>query len=121
MVSLEQIKLLESKVTRMIDYVKKVTEENNTLKNTLDANKKQIDQLEVLIQRFKEDQSQLEDGILSALDRLNQFEDALESTLSKGSSLPHQDENLGEVDSAPIGETSESAPEGGSGEELDIF
>ena len=92
MVSLEQVKLLESKVSRTIDYVKKVTEENTGLKEKLDSYQKRIDSLEVLIQRFKEDQSLIEDGILSALDRLNQFEDALEGTLSKDSKLSSESE-----------------------------
>jgi chromosome segregation ATPase len=90
MVSLEQVKLLESKVTRTIEYVKKVTEENRKLKEKLDSYQKRTDDLEVLIQRFKEDQSKIEDGILSALDRLNQFEDALENKLS-GESKRHGD------------------------------
>ena len=87
MISLEQVKLLESKVTRTIEYVKKVTDENSKLKEKLDSYQKRIDDLEVLVQRFKEDQSRIEDGILSALDRLNQFEDALESKLSVGTIL----------------------------------
>ena len=82
MVSLEQVKLLESKVTKAIDYVKKVTEENSSLKGKLDSYQKRIEELEVLIQQFKEEQGRIEDGILSALDRLNQFEDALEKTLA---------------------------------------
>jgi chromosome segregation ATPase len=82
MVSLEQVRLLESKVTRTVDYVKKLTEENKQLKGRLDSYHRRIEELEVLIQNFKEDQSRIEDGILSALDRLNQFEDALETTLS---------------------------------------
>jgi len=81
MVSLEQVKLLESKVAKAIDYLKKVTEEKAQLKEKLDSYQRRIEELEVLIQRFKDDQSRIEDGILSALDRLNQFEDALESTL----------------------------------------
>ena len=82
MLSLEQVKLLESKVSKTIDYVKKVTEENTSLKGKLDSYQKRIEELEVLIQRFKDDQSRIEDGILSALDRLNQFEDAVERKLS---------------------------------------
>ena len=82
MVSLEQVKLLETKVSRTIDYVKNLTEENTVLRNKLDSYQKRIDDLEVLIQRFKDDQGKIEDGILSALNRLNQFEDALEATLS---------------------------------------
>ena len=87
MVSLEQVRLLDTKVSRAIDYVKKVTEENTRLEGKLNAYQKRIDELEVLIQQFKEEQSRIEDGILSALDRLNQFEDAVESKLSNESKL----------------------------------
>jgi len=82
MVSLEQVKLLETKVTNTIEYVKKVTGENAKLKEKLDSYQKRIEELEVLVHQFRENQSRIEDGILSALDRLNQFEDALESKLS---------------------------------------
>ena len=82
MASLETVKLLESKVTQTIEYVKKVTGENLQLKEKLSSYQKRITDLEVLLQQFKENQSRIEDGILSALDRLNQFEDALESKLS---------------------------------------
>ena len=77
MVSLEQVKLLESKVTRTIDYVKKVTEENTVLKEKLDSYQKRIDGLEILVHQYG-------DGILSALNRLNQFEDTVESKLTAG-------------------------------------
>jgi len=87
MISLEQVKLLESKVTRTIDHVIKVTDENKQLKGKLDSYQKRIDELEVLIQQFKHEQSRIEDGILSALDRLNQFEDALEAAISSELSL----------------------------------
>jgi len=82
MVSLEQVKLLESKVIKAVDYVKKVTDENKTLKGKLDSYQKRIEELEVLVRQFKEEQSRIEDGILSALDRLNQFEDAVEKALA---------------------------------------
>jgi DNA anti-recombination protein RmuC len=82
MVSLEQVRLLESKVTNVIEYVKKVTDENSKLKEKLSSYQKRIEDLEVLVQQFRENQGRIEDGILSALDRLNQFEDALESKLS---------------------------------------
>jgi FtsZ-binding cell division protein ZapB len=84
MITLEQVKLLETKVTKAIDYVKKVTEENSRLKEKLDSCQNRIDELELVVQSFKEDQNRIEDGILAALDRLNQFEDAIESVLSSG-------------------------------------
>jgi predicted nuclease with TOPRIM domain len=84
MISLEQVKLLETKVTRVIDYVKKVTEENSRLKEKLDSCQKRVDELEVLVQAFRDDQSRIEDGILAALNQLNQVEDAIGNALSPG-------------------------------------
>ena len=93
MVSLEQVKLLESKVTKTIDYVKKVTEENSRLKDRLESNQKRIDELEVLIHQFKEEQSRIEDGILSALDRLNKFEDAVETFVTSGTAVSRENKS----------------------------
>jgi len=82
MISLEQVKLLDSKVSRLIDYIKKANEENTQLKERLNSNQKRVDELEILVRQFKQEQSKIEDGILSALDKLNQFEDAFESKLT---------------------------------------
>jgi len=130
MVSLEQVKLLESKVTKAIDYVKKVTEENKTLKDKLDSYQKRIGELEVLIQQFKDEQGRIEDGILSALDRLNQFEDAVERVLStekSSAAVPSAETpTSGELhkEAKPLstdGEDSQSNKDSASNEELDIF
>ncbi|MDR0441884.1 MAG: cell division protein ZapB [Treponema sp.] len=90
MISLEQVELLESRVAKAIEYVRKVTAENAALVSEkaglqarLESNQKRIDELEVLVMRFKEDQGRIEDGILAALDRLNQFEDAFEKSLNE--------------------------------------
>jgi type II secretory pathway component HofQ len=82
MVTLEQVKLLETKVAKAIDFVNRVTDENTLLRGKLETYRKRIDELEGLVQRFKEDQGRIEEGILSALDRLNQFEDAIGRSLS---------------------------------------
>jgi FtsZ-binding cell division protein ZapB len=90
MVSLEQVQLLESRVARAIEYVGKLTAENSalaseksSLMSKLDACQKRVDELEVLVMRFKDEQSRIEDGIISALDRLNQFEEAVEKSLKE--------------------------------------
>jgi uncharacterized protein (DUF3084 family) len=85
MISLEQVKLLETKVARAIEFVKQVSGENAALQEKLESYQKRIDELEVLVQRFKEEQGRIEDGILSALDKLNQFEDAIEKSLNSRS------------------------------------
>jgi hypothetical protein len=81
-VSLEQVKLLETRIDRAIGYVEKVTAENTALREELDSYQKRIDELEVLVRRFRDDQGRVEDGILAVLDKLNKFEDALEKRLS---------------------------------------
>jgi len=88
MLSLEQVQLLENKVARAIDFVKRVSAENAALSSEkaglltkLDASQKRLDELELLVMRFKEDQGRIEDGIIAALDRLSQFEEAFESSL----------------------------------------
>ncbi|MDR0387419.1 MAG: cell division protein ZapB [Treponema sp.] len=82
MVSLEQVKLLESKVIKAIEYIEQVTEENTLLRKKLESYQKRIDGLEVVLQRFKEDQGRIEEGIVSALNRLNRFEADIKKSLS---------------------------------------
>jgi hypothetical protein len=96
MITLEQVKLLETKVVRAIEYVERISKENFQLQGKLDSYQKRIDELEVLIQKFREDQGRIEDGILSALDRLNKFEDAIEKSIAPPpppSGVPPQREN----------------------------
>jgi len=75
MVTLEQIKLLESKISRAIEFVGQVTEENLRLKQ-------QNEELEETIATLKEETIRMEEGIASALGKFNQFEDAIERSLS---------------------------------------
>ena len=88
MISLEQVRLLETKIAKAVDYVERLTKENAalsaeraSLQKKLDANQKRLDELEILVMRFKEDQGRIEDGIIAALDRLSQFEEAFENSL----------------------------------------
>ncbi|MDR2470842.1 MAG: cell division protein ZapB [Treponema sp.] len=75
MVTLEQIKLLESKIGRAVDFVNRALEENARLK-------KQNEELGEAIAALRDEKSRVEEGIVSALGRLNQFEDAIERGLS---------------------------------------
>ncbi|MCA1950560.1 MAG: cell division protein ZapB [Treponema sp.] len=81
MITLEQVKLLESKVSKAIDTIRHLTEENKLLREKLEGYQSRISELEVLVQQFKDDQGKIEAGIVSALDRLNKFEDILEQEL----------------------------------------
>ncbi|MDR1443334.1 MAG: cell division protein ZapB [Treponema sp.] len=82
MITLEQVKLLEAKVVRAIEYVERISRENSQLQGKLDSYQKRIADLDIVIQRFKEDQGRIEEGILSALDRLNRFEDIIEKSIT---------------------------------------
>ena len=82
MVTLEQVKLLESKVVKALSYIGTLSAENATLREKLDGYRRRIDELETIVLAFKEDQGRIEAGIVSALERLNQFEDAVERGIS---------------------------------------
>jgi len=88
MINLEQVKLLETKVAKAVDYVEHLAKENTTmhrqeteLQTRLESYQKRIDELEILVMGFKEDQNKIEEGILAALDKLSQFEKAMEKSL----------------------------------------
>lgn len=81
MVTMEHVLQLEARVAKAIDYVNKITDENTLLKTKLDNYQQRIDELEVLIQRFREDQGRIEECILSALERLNRFEDDVQKAI----------------------------------------
>jgi predicted nuclease with TOPRIM domain len=88
MLNVEQVKLLETKVENAIKYIEKLMRENAALvsekaglQSKLNANQKRIDELELIVMNFKTDQGRIEDGILAALDRLSQFEKAVEKSL----------------------------------------
>jgi chromosome segregation ATPase len=90
MINLEQVKLLETKVAKTIDFVERVSKENTALlrreaelQEKLEANQKRIDELEVLIMSFKEEHGRIEEGFFSVLDRLSQFEEAIEKSLKE--------------------------------------
>jgi FtsZ-binding cell division protein ZapB len=116
MISLEQVQLLETKVAKAIEYVQRVNSENAALlseraglQQKLDANQKRLDELELLVMRFKEDQGRIEDGIVAALDRLSQFEEAFEKSLKEKAS-PKKTQTKKEKASEPESKEAESEP-----------
>jgi len=141
MISLEQVQLLESRVARAVEYVQKVTAENAALSSEraglqakLEANQKRIDELEILVMRFKEDQGRIEDGIIAALDRLSQFEEAFENSLKEKvtgkkpapkprdkPSQPPASETFFEITEEEAEKNSELEGDQSSDGELDIF
>src|SRR5690554_2822463 len=76
MISVEQIRLLESKVQKAVGMLAALQEENRVLKSRLAQYESRIDELEYMIEEFKEDQSEIEQGIISALNKLEGLEAA---------------------------------------------
>jgi chromosome segregation ATPase len=107
MVTFEQIKLLESKITRVIDVVTRLSEENTRIK-------KRNGELEELVEKLKSEKSRIEEGIISALDRLNQFEDTIERSLDSVRNAGPQNQNAG-----PPPQQNGSAQAAGSGRDGD--
>jgi FtsZ-binding cell division protein ZapB len=114
MVTIEQVELLESKVSKAIEYVKRLTAENEQLRGVsnrvasensmlhgkLDGYQKRIAELEEILLGFKKDQERIEQGIISALDRLNHFEDAIDTVSSNDAASSGTAEGVGLVSTA---------------------
>lgn len=76
MLNLDQVRLLENKVERAVQMIKSLHTEKDALKKEIEARDRRISELEKLIIVFKDDQSKIEEGIISALNQLSAFEDA---------------------------------------------
>ncbi len=75
MLTLDQIRLLERKVNAAVTRIAALREENSLLEGKLGKALDKIDELEARIDRFKDDQAEIEQGILSALGQLDKLED----------------------------------------------
>lgn len=75
MITVEQIQLLESRVTKAVRKIETLQDENETLRERLTRYEKRIEELEVLINEFKDSQNDIEQGILNALSQLDELED----------------------------------------------
>jgi hypothetical protein len=75
MVTVDQIKLLESKVRSAVDKIVRLKEENNSLRGALNKYESRIQELEKYISDFKDSQTEIEKGIVNALNQLDSLED----------------------------------------------
>lgn len=78
MITVEQIRLLEQKVHQAVERIDLLNQENRSLKSKLEHYQTRIAEFERLIESFKKDQSEIEQGIITALDELNRLEDELD-------------------------------------------
>ena len=84
MITLEQIRLLESKITRALELIRVLKDENSTLRKGLESAQRRMRELETLVDGFKTDQKEIESVIVRTLHNL----DELEESAAPGGSLP---------------------------------
>jgi methyl-accepting chemotaxis protein len=76
MITLEQIRLLEGKITRAIELIRVLKEENGTLRKGLESAQKRMKELETLVDGFKTDQKEIESVIVRTLHNLDELEES---------------------------------------------
>jgi chromosome segregation ATPase len=75
MISLEQIRLLEARIDKAVEMIKRLKAENSSLRSTLDSAQARMQDLETRIRDFKVDQEEIEQSILRAINSLDELED----------------------------------------------
>ena len=76
MITLEQIRLLESKIARAIELIRVLKEENGTLRKGLESAQKRMKELEGLVDGFQADQNEIETVIVRTLRNLDELEES---------------------------------------------
>jgi FtsZ-binding cell division protein ZapB len=84
MISLEQIRLLENRITKALERIhklrnenEKLREENQALRGGIDSTNKRMKELEAMIDGFKTDQKEIEEIVVRALGTLDELEDGI--------------------------------------------
>ncbi len=110
MITLEQIRQLEQRVQAAVSRIATLKNENALLREKLESYEGRILELENSIAAFKRDQSEIEQGIVSALSQLDQLEDdVLESSATSspdemtGTPIHEEESDRGEAESEPTG------------------
>ena len=123
MITLDQIRTLDSKVQQAVEEIESLRGENSRLREKLTAYEKKVSELEVLIDGFKNDQGEIEEGIQKALLRLDVLSSQNgESAPTKSEPSARNFDNSAPVEQSDVLETdSEGSAEELQAEELDIF
>lgn len=106
MITLDQIRSLDSKVKNAIDEILDLRKENTELKLKLSSYEDRIDELDGMIGQFKAEQGQIEEGIIRTLKVLDTFEsngeqspDSSEEDAADNSDAPSSEMISGSTDS----------------------
>jgi peptidoglycan hydrolase CwlO-like protein len=136
MISLEQIRLLETRINKAVELIRSLKDENKTLRRAVNAAQTRMRELEKLVGDFKSDQQEIEQCILRALENLDRLEEEVTDKKGRKEPSPARGEAARERAASPpaeaearpesTAEEASSLPPGtaGSGpgeKELDIF
>ena len=75
MINLDQVRTLEWKVKQAVQLIVHLRRENDTLRGRLSDTEVRLQELESLLETFKASQNELESGIRSALEELDNLEE----------------------------------------------
>ena len=85
MIQLKHIKELDNKIRSALALIRTLRSENTKLRGELDRYQDRIDEMEALIQDFRQEQGAIEEGILRALKELDSLEDVITDVESDAS------------------------------------
>jgi chromosome segregation ATPase len=122
MITLEQIRLLETKIGKAVELIRSLKEENKTLRRAVNTAQGRMRDLEKLVGDFKSDQQEIEQCIVRALDNLDRLEEeVVEKKGRRGEAKAEtpKTEPSPEAQSLPPGLP--GGPASGGEKELDIF
>ena len=106
MITLEQVRLLDQKVSQAVDLIGILRTENRILNEKLESYQNKIGELEILLSGLKEDQVEVEQGFQKALAALNVLEN--EAAEFDTEEIQNQDEENAEETIEPALEAEET-------------
>lgn len=111
MIKPEQVRILDQKITAIIEVVAALRKENKTLKKKLSGYEERIEELQGIVNGFKEEQDEIEAGIIRAIDQLQELEKDLGIQPKADQNISPENRESDNVASGPIDETIAAAEE----------
>jgi uncharacterized protein YlxW (UPF0749 family) len=104
MVNIEQVRLLEQRVQKVISRMAELRAENTDLRERLGVYQDRIEELEERVNSFSSNQAEIEQGILNALHQLDEVEDAVAGDGGEGHTVVVEEDQQ-EPDEEPAEES----------------
>ncbi|MFP4152596.1 MAG: cell division protein ZapB [Alkalispirochaeta sp.] len=120
MLSIDQVRLLEERVQRVIARTGELQRENGSLRERLEEYEGRIRELQEQIDRFVSNQADIEQGVLNALHRLDEVEDAVVEGTQEPRTVEHareEPDHVGEINTADEESLEKAGGDGSSDEE----